>query len=72
VEISAAEVEAHFARKPPPSKETIDQVKVKCTMRALKRPPPSPPQSNYESIIERTYKEAQRSGSTCSAAREAK
>jgi hypothetical protein len=68
-----AELEAHFARKkPPPPKETIDQVKVKRTLRSLKRPPPSPLQSNYEHIIERTYKEAQRSGSTCSAARVAK
>ena len=41
-------------------------MKAKCTLDALKRPPPSPLQTNYERIIERTYKEASWSRSTCS------
>ena len=47
-------------------------MKAKRTLDALKRPPPPPPQSNYERCIEKTYDEARRSGSTTSAAREAK
>jgi hypothetical protein len=65
-DICRAQVRDFFAKKPPPPKETIDPVKAKRTIDALKRPPPSSPQSNYERIIERTYKEAERSGSTCS------
>ena len=55
-----------FAKKPPPPEEKIDPVKAKCTLDALKRAPPPPPQTTYEHIVERTYKEAERSGSTCS------
>ena len=64
-----AEVQAHFAREPPPPKETIDPVKVKRTLDALKRPPPHPPDSNYIRCIKKTYDEAWRSGSTSSDAR---
>ena len=54
------------AKKHPPPEEKIDKVKVRRTLDALKRPPPSPPQTNYERIIERSYIEAEQSGSTCS------
>ena len=64
-----AELQAHFERKRPLPKETIDPVKAKRTLDALKRPPPPPPQSNYDRCIEKTYDEAWRSGSTASASR---
>ena len=54
------------AKKHPPPEEKIDKVKVQHTLDALKRPPPSPPKTNYERIIERSYIEAERSGSTVS------
>ena len=48
------------AKKNPPPEEKIDQVKAKRTIDALKRAPPSPPQSNYDRIIERSFVEADR------------
>jgi hypothetical protein len=72
-EYVAAEVKEFFhgvkAKKNPPPKEKIDPVKAKRTVDNLKRPAPSPPQSNYDRVIASTYKEASRSGSTCSAQR---
>ena len=58
--------ETRRAMKHPPPEEKIDLVKAKRTLDALKRTPASPPQTNYDRIIERTYKEEERSGSTCS------
>ena len=58
--------EMQRAKKHPPPEEKIDPVKAKRTLDALKRPPPSLPQTNYERIIERSYKEASLSRSTCS------
>ena len=56
--------ETQKAKKHPPPEEKIDPVKAKRTLDALQRPRPSPPQTNYERITEKTYKEAKRSGST--------
>ena len=53
------------AKRHPPPEEKIDSVKAKGILDALTRAPPPPPQSNYDRVIERTYKEAERSGSTC-------
>ena len=68
--IVEAEVRDFFqgmkAKKHPPPEEKIDPMKVQRTIDALKRPPPSPPQTNYERITEKKYKEAKRLGSTCS------
>ena len=58
--------ETQKAKKHPPPEEKIDPVKAKRTIDALKKPPPSPPKNNYERIIERSYIEAERSGSTIS------
>ena len=54
------------AKKHPPPEEKIDPVKAKCTVDAPKKPPMSPPKGNYERIIERSFIEAERSGSTTS------
>ena len=40
-------------------------MKAKRTLDALHQPSPPLLQSNYDCIIERTYKEAEQSGSTC-------
>jgi hypothetical protein len=42
-DICRAQVRNFFAKKSPPPKETIDPVKAKRTIDALKRPPPPPP-----------------------------
>ena len=69
-EICKAQVKDFFemqrSKKHPPPEEKIDPVKAKRTLAALKKPPPSPPKTNYERIIERSYIEPERSGSTCS------
>ena len=54
------------AKRHPPQEEKIDPVKAKRTLDALKRASPPPPQTNYDRIIERTFIEADRSGSTIS------
>ena len=54
------------AKKHLPPEEKIDPVKAKRTVDALKKPPKSPPKGNYERIIERSFIEAERSGSTIS------
>ena len=41
-------------------------MKAKRTIDALRKPPKSPPRTNYERITEQTYLEAERSGSTLS------
>ena len=68
--IVEAEVKNFFegvkANKHPPPEEKVDPVKAKRTIDALKRPPPSPPQSNYDRIIQRSYIKAEWSGSTIS------
>ena len=68
--IVQAEVNNFFegvkAKKHPPPEEKIDLVKAKHTLAALKKPPKSPLKGNYERIIERSYIEAERSGSTVS------
>ena len=70
MKIVRAEVTNFFegvkAKKHPPPEEKIDPVMAKRTIDALKQPPPSPPQSNYDRIIERSYIKAERSGSTIS------
>ena len=69
-EIYQAQVKDYFetqkAKRHPPPEEKIDPVKAKRTLDALQRPPPSPPQTNYERITEKVYLEAERSGSTVS------
>ena len=54
------------AKKHPPPEEKVDPVKAKRTIDALRKPPKSPPRTNYERITEQTYLQAQRSGSTVS------
>ena len=54
------------AKKYPPLEEKIDPVKVKRTPAALTKPPKSPAKGNYERIIEKSFIEAERSGSTVS------
>ena len=54
------------AKKHPPPEEMIDPVKAKRTVDALKKPPKSPPKGNYERIIERSFVEVERLGSTVS------
>ena len=70
MKIVRAEVTNFFegvkAKKHPPPEEKVDPVKAKRTPAALTKPPKSPPKGNYERITEKTYKEAKRSGSTCS------
>ena len=54
------------AKKHPPPEEKIDPVKAKRTLAALTKPPKSPPKGNYERIIEKSFIEAERSGSIVS------
>jgi hypothetical protein len=54
------------AKKHPPPEEKVDPVKEKRTLAALTKPPKSPPKGNYERIIEKSFIEAGRSGSTIS------
>ena len=54
------------AKKHPPPKEKVDPVKAKRTLAALKKPAKSPPKGNYERIIEKSFVEAEQSGSTVS------
>ena len=54
------------AKKHPPPEEKVDPVKAKRTIDPLRKPPKSPPRTNYERITEKTYLEAARSGSTVS------
>ena len=57
------------AKKHPPPEEKVDPVKAKRTIDALRKPPKSPPRTNYERMTEQTYLQAQRSGTTVSAKR---
>ena len=57
------------AKRHPPPEEKVDPVKAKRTIDALRKPPKSPPRTNYERITEQTYLQAQRSGTTVSAKR---
>ena len=61
--------ETRRAMKHPPPEEKVDPVKAKSTIDALRKPPKSPPRTNYERITEQTYLQAQRSGTTVSAKR---
>ena len=54
------------AKKHPPPEEKEDPVKAKRTLAAMKKPAKSPPKGNYERIIEKSFVEAERSGSTVS------
>ena len=54
------------AKRHPPPEEKVDPVKAKRTLAALTKAPKSPPKGNYERIIERSFIEAGRSGSTIS------
>ena len=54
------------AKRHPPPEEKVDPVKAKRTIDALRKPPKSPPKTNYERITEKAYLEAERSGSTVS------
>ena len=57
------------AKRHPPPEEKVDPVKAKRTINALRKPAKSPPRTNYERILAKTYAEAERSGSTVSAKR---
>ena len=57
------------AKRDPSPKEKVDPVKAKRTIDALRKPPKSPPRTNYEHITEQTYLQAQRLGTTVSAKR---
>ncbi len=48
------------AKRHPPPEEKVDPVKAKRTIDALRKPPKSPPRTNYERITEQTYLQAQR------------
>ena len=48
------------AKRHPPPEEKVDPVKAKRTIVALRKPPKSPPRTNYERITEQTYLEAER------------
>ena len=72
VKISQDQVRAHFAKKAPPPKETIDPVVSKRTVEALKRPPPPPLDTNYVRATKKTYQNAVRTGTTSSDERLAK
>src|SRR6266536_1583777 len=52
--------------KHPPPEEKIDLVKVKCTINALKRPPPPPLDDNHVRCLKNTLEEGHRSGTTSS------
>jgi hypothetical protein len=65
-------VRAHFAKKDPPPKETIDPVVSKRTVEALKRPPPPPLDSNYVRTTKKAYQKAVQMGTTSSDERLAK
>ena len=52
------------AKRHPPPEEKVDPMKAKRTIDALRKPPKSPPKTNYERITEKAYLEAERSGST--------
>ena len=54
------------AKRHPPPEEKVDPVKAKRTIDALRKPPKSPPKTNYERITQKAYLEAERSGSTVS------
>ena len=54
------------AKRHPPPEEKVDPVKAKRTIDALRKPPKSPPKTNYERITEKAYLEAEPSGSTVS------
>ena len=54
------------AKRHPPPEEKVDPVKAKRTIDALRKPPKSPPRTNYERITEQTYLQAKRSGTTVS------
>ena len=54
------------AKRHPPPEEKVDPVKSKRTIDALRKPPKSPPRTNYECITEQTYLQAKRSGTTVS------
>ena len=54
------------AKRHPPPEEKVDRVKAKRTLDALRKPPKSPPKTNYERITKKAYLEAKRSGSTVS------
>ena len=55
------------AKRHPPPEETVDPVKVKCTLAALTKPPKcDPPKGNYDRIIGKEFAEAERSRSTVS------
>ena len=54
------------AKRHPPPEEKVDPVKAKRTIDALRKPPKSPPKTNYERITEKAYLQAERLGSTAS------
>ena len=54
------------AKRHPPPEEKVDPVKAKRTLDALRKPPKSPPKTNYERVTEKVYLEAERSGSAVS------
>nr|XP_020196909.1 uncharacterized protein LOC109782701 [Aegilops tauschii subsp. strangulata] len=65
--IMQAEVKNFFeGQKHPLPQEKIDPVKVKHTLAALRKPPKSPPKGNYERILEKSFVQAERLGSTVS------
>ena len=54
------------AKRHPPPEEKVDPVKAKRTIDALRKPPKSPPKTNFERITEKAYLQAKRSESTLS------
>ena len=70
--ISRDQVKAHFGKKTPPPKETIDPVVTKRTVKALKAPPPPPLDTNYVRATKKTYLNAVRTRTTSSDERLAK
>jgi hypothetical protein len=65
-------VRAHFAKKDPPPKETIDPVVLKRTVEALKRPPPPLLDTNYVRTTKKAFQNAVRTGTTSNDERLAK
>jgi hypothetical protein len=65
-QICQAQVRDFFARKNPPPEEKIYPVKLKRTVKNLKRAPPPPPDDNHTRALKKAVQGARRSGTTSS------
>jgi hypothetical protein len=65
-QICQAQVRDFFAKKNPPPEEKIDPVKLKRTVKNLKRPPPPPLDDNHLRALKKAVQGARQSGSTSS------